>query len=136
MCELRKEVVQPYFFADIDFFSVQAAIMSAGAGEEFVTITSKTNEPIVTTMDPDSDTATSLLSPEQLTPYQVWQLQKKKAELLKAHLDLWQSTVKLTGTGRPVDAIIAPVASSAAPPHGKNRLVKLCIFLHDTPTNG
>lgn len=95
--------------------------MSAGAGEEFVTICSKTNEPIITTMDPESKSATSLLSPESLTPYQVWQLQKKKAELRKAHLDVWQSTSMLTGTGRPIDAIIAPVAGSAAPPHGKNR---------------
>lgn len=99
--------------------------MSAGAGEEFSTICSKTNEPIITTMEPEGGSSTALVSPAILTPYQVWQLQKKKAELRKAHLDVWQSTSKLTGTGRPVDAIIAPVAGSAAPPHGKSRLVHL-----------
>lgn len=65
---------------------------------------------------------------ETLSAYKLWQLQKKRAEMRKNHLDLWESTVSLTGTGRPVDAIISPVASYAAVPHGKNRCVLAIIF--------
>lgn len=102
---------------------LQALILGAGATEDFRTICDKTSEPIIATMEPEggSTESTSLLPDESLSAFQLWQLQKKKTELRKAHLDLWESTAALTGTGRPVDAIIAPVAPYAAPPHGKNR---------------
>ena len=35
-------------------------------------------------------------------------------------MDHWQATISETGTGRPVDALIAPVASSTAHLHGKD----------------
>jgi amidase len=53
--------------------------------------------------------------------YQLWQTQKEKRILRKKYLDRWQATQSSTGTGRPVDAIISPVAPYAAPPHGHNR---------------
>ena len=49
---------------------------------------------------------------------ELWDFHKQKRHLRKAYLDHWQATVGETGTGRPVDAIIAPVAPFAAPPHG------------------
>lgn len=54
-----------------------------------------------------------------LSAYQLWQAQKKIGLLRKKHLDLWESTKELTGTGRPVDAIISPVAPYTALPHGQ-----------------
>lgn len=34
---------------------------------------------------------------------------------------MWEDTVSITGTGRPVDAIIAPTTPYTATPHGMNR---------------
>ena len=58
---------------------------------------------------------------EALTAYQLWQANKRRRELRKEYLEHWQDTVDKTGTGRPVDAIISPVAPFVAPPHGMNR---------------
>lgn len=61
--------------------------------------------------------------PDGITAYQLWQLHKKRRDLREEYLNYWQSTVQATGTGRPVDAIISPVAPYAAPPHGFNTFV-------------
>lgn len=42
-------------------------------------------------------------------------------EYRKEYLDYWNSTAALTGTGRPVDAFIAPVTPYAAAPPDKFR---------------
>lgn len=63
-----------------------------------------------------------------LTAYQLWQLQKEKTALRAQHLAHWRATSSLTGTGRPVDAIIAPVVAYAAPPHGMNKCVVFNLF--------
>jgi len=52
--------------------------------------------------------------------YELWQLHAERRRLQKAYLDYWNSTITRTGTGRPVDAIICPVAAYPAPPHGYN----------------
>lgn len=75
-------------------------------------------------MAPDgvkTDEEWSSTTPQKVSAYGLWQLQKKRTKMRKEHLDLWESTRELTGTGRPVDAIIAPVAATASAPHGKNR---------------
>ena len=97
-------------------------ILAAGAKEDFRTSCAKSGEPLIATMIPEAgpDMATSTVPDVPLSAFQLWQLQKKKLEMRKAHHDLWESTASLTGTGRPVDAIICPVAPCAAPPHGKN----------------
>lgn len=102
------------------------AIWSAGAREDFQVTTLDTGEPIIATMLPDSETITEAVVDSRfpqgdISAYRLWQLHKRKAELRKEYLDLWEKTVQDTGTGRPVDAIIAPAAPYAAPPHGKNR---------------
>lgn len=58
---------------------------------------------------------------EGINAYQLRQLHKEKKDLREAHFALWQATVNETGTGRPVDAIVCPVAPFAAPPHGQNK---------------
>jgi amidase len=63
----------------------------------------------------------------EATAYQLWQIQKKKIDLRKEYLDHWEKTIEVTGTGRPVDAIIAPNAPNDAPPHGLNRCVRYSI---------
>ncbi|KAF8295664.1 general amidase [Clavulina sp. PMI_390] len=52
--------------------------------------------------------------------FELWQLHAKRRELQKSYLDHWNATKDATGTGRPVDAIISPVAPYPAAPHGYN----------------
>ena len=62
-----------------------------------------------------------LLPPLQpASAYELWQVHKLRQELRQEYLDHWQASVKDTGTGRPIDAIISPAAPYAAPPHGKS----------------
>ena len=67
-------------------------------------------------------------------PYTIsesWKLNGER-ELRRAQgLAHWNATKELTGTGRPVDAIISPMAAYAAPPHGKNRCVHYGTILED-----
>jgi len=96
-------------------------IWTAGSTEEFLVTTSASGEPIISTMVPDTEPATPSLLPRTggLTAYQLWQVQKERRDIRTTYLEHWNDTAKSTGTGRPVDAIICPVAPFAAPPHGR-----------------
>ncbi|KAH9839305.1 general amidase [Rhodofomes roseus] len=100
-----------------------SAIWKAGAGEDFHVTTTETGEPVISTMnivegvEPDSSIRPA---PTGISAYALWQVQKARAELRKEYLDHWQKTVEVTGTGRPVDAIISPGTPFVAPPHGRN----------------
>lgn len=61
--------------------------------------------------------------PLNLTAFQYWQLNVRQREAKQAVLDYWRETEGITGTGRPVDAIITPMAPHVAPPHGTNKCV-------------
>ncbi|OSX66119.1 hypothetical protein POSPLADRAFT_1052794 [Postia placenta MAD-698-R-SB12] len=101
-----------------------AAIWKAGASEDFKATTALTGEPVIMSMSPvdGAGPGDPSVRPDAvgMTAYQLWQIQKARADLRKEYLDHWQKTVDTTGTGRPVDAIISPGAPFAAPPHGKN----------------
>ncbi|OAP56028.1 amidase [Fonsecaea erecta] len=45
---------------------------------------------------------------------QVWDLNLKLRQYQQEYMDYWNSTAELTGTGRPVDAVLTPVAPFAA----------------------
>lgn len=64
----------------------------------------------------------SRVSSKGNSAYELWQSQKKRTDLRQEYLDWWQRSGEWaeTGTGRPVDAIICPMAPSVAPPHGGN----------------
>ena len=47
-----------------------------------------------------------------------FQLNRAKAACRQRHLERWQSTASETMTGRPIDAILCPVAPYTAPLHG------------------
>ena len=53
--------------------------------------------------------------------YQLWQVQKARRVLREEYLQHWQDTITTTGTGRPVDAILCPVAAATASPHGTTK---------------
>ena len=63
------------------------------------------------------------VSPPTLSAYELWKIRKARTALREEYLALWRESAKYTGTGRPVDAIIAPVAPHAACPHGKTPYV-------------
>lgn len=55
--------------------------------------------------------------------WELWKLHAERRTLQKEYLDHWNRTAEKTGTGRPVDAIISPVAAYPAPSHGYNSYV-------------
>ena len=70
-----------------------------------------------------------------ISAYELWQVQKLKRDLRQEYLDHWNATVELTGTGRPVDAILSPCAPFVAPPHGMNKC-GFSLFLGGAMANG
>jgi len=57
-----------------------------------------------------------------ISVYDYWQLNKKKLELQKRYLDLWNST-KSDSSGKPIDVLLTPVMPHTAVPHRKCRWV-------------
>ena len=78
---------------------------------------------------PEDAVQKTFLETLNVNAYQLWQMHKTKRDLWKESLDHWMATVKETGTGRPVDAVISPVAPFTATPHGINRYVDLYSIL-------
>lgn len=111
----------------MEIYQCVGAIWGAGAAEDFTAVTSLTGEPLVTSMSPEGELkdeqviASSRPGAASLSAYQLFQVQKTKRGLREEYLKMWEDTVSITGTGRPVDAIICPTAAYAAPPHGMNR---------------
>jgi hypothetical protein len=51
---------------------------------------------------------------QQYTASQISEINVLKRQYQKEYMEYWNSTASLTGTGRPVDAIISPLAPFAA----------------------
>ncbi|TCD60219.1 hypothetical protein EIP91_010541 [Steccherinum ochraceum] len=107
-----------------EMYEILNAIWAVGAEEQKI-VTSTSGEPILTSMDPnepvpeDFNVHKAATTPTPASA--LWQKQKAKRDIREEYLARWENTAKATGTGRPVDAIISPVAPYAAPPHGSNR---------------
>ncbi|OBZ80049.1 Acetamidase [Grifola frondosa] len=117
-------VVDWHPFKHADLNRTLSAIWNAGASQDYKIVTAATGEPVVSTMSPVEEViAKGIFRPDDdgLPAYQLWRVQKLRAGLRKEYLDHWQKTAEVTGTGRPVDAIISPCAPYAAPPHGANK---------------
>ncbi|KAL4066339.1 amidase signature domain-containing protein [Scleroderma yunnanense] len=100
---------------------VTQTMLSAGS-QDIVSATSLSGEPIITSMQIDSDEpldAAFRPKASNITAHQLWHAHKLKRDLRIEYLSHWNATVGQTGTSRPVDAIICPVAPYAATPHGK-----------------
>ncbi|KAM6501145.1 general amidase [Amanita muscaria] len=127
---------EPYKHGDL---CVNAHSIYGAVGEDdFLADTVPTGEPVIRTMELRDDEPVKwpakklnveapalgpLVSADtKLTAYELWQVHKQRRQLRAEYLDHWQATASKTGTGRPVDAIIAPVAPYAAPPHGQNNI--------------
>ncbi|KZT10734.1 general amidase [Laetiporus sulphureus 93-53] len=119
---------EPY--KHLEFGNLMNAIWRAGSRQDIAAAVSSSDEPLLASMDlidpafPDASYGASYFySGDGISAYELWQLHKKKEEMQKEYLDRWMSTAEITGTGRPVDAIICPGAPCAAPPHGRNKFV-------------
>ncbi|KAF8176805.1 general amidase [Pholiota molesta] len=113
-----------------EIYTTAGAIWSAAAAEDFRVTTAPSGEPVIASMDlsaEDSDvvplngTPQFRPVPNGASAYELWQVQKRKRDIRQEYLDYWNATVAVTGTGRPVDAIISPCAAYVAPPHGLNK---------------
>ncbi|TBU38041.1 general amidase [Dichomitus squalens] len=129
--EMTKRALEAAGHSFIEWQSLRHAEYVAVARSSFLADGSEdynscltTGEPIINSMDPSadpSDVPAFRIPRSPLSAYKVWQLNKERKELRKALLDRWQATVSQTGTGRPIDALICPVAPYAAVPHGQTR---------------
>jgi amidase len=105
-------------------FLPQVDIFSSGLTEDILAVIEASGEPRVTSMVPGEEYVTdrpTRFPKQERTAYELWQIHKRKTDLRQEYLEYWEASVRMTGTGRPVDAIISPVAPFAAPPHGQNR---------------
>ncbi|EPQ60789.1 amidase [Gloeophyllum trabeum ATCC 11539] len=112
----------PYKHGEI--YDVTRAIWYADGGEDYEACLSPTGEPLINSMKPGADpheVVAHRKPREPLSAYKLWQLHKQKRRLRKEHLDRWESTSSRTGTGRPIDALLCPVAPYVAVPHGQTR---------------
>lgn len=102
----------------------QGMIWGADGGEDYQTVTAPTQEPILQSQriydEGEKPEPPLFRKSAKLSAYELWQAHKEKRALRKKYLDRWQATSSFTGTGRPIDGIISPVAPFAAPPHGAN----------------
>ncbi|KAF9269992.1 general amidase [Marasmius fiardii PR-910] len=113
-------------FKHEEIYESALSIYNAGAKEDFDVVTGVSGEPLISTMYPDTAQTPGVhdfLRPslDGISAYQLWQAQKKRKLLREEYLWHWQGTEKTTGTGRPVDAILSPVAPATAPPHGTTK---------------
>jgi amidase len=101
-------------------------IWAAAGQEDALAVTSQIGEPVLKSMaDTDTTEGATYIGSKGTSAFELFKIQKKRAVLRKEYLDHWQSTRMSTSTGRPVDAIISPVAPFPPPPHGLYRYVWL-----------
>ena len=103
--------------------SLQHEIWGSGSNQDIQAVLLASGEPLVTSFIPGKEIITGRLPwfpKRNSSAYDLWQIHKRKEALRREYLEYWEASVSLTGTGRPVDAIISPVAPYTAPPHGKN----------------
>ncbi|KAF8273107.1 amidase signature domain-containing protein [Lactarius quietus] len=110
---------KPYKHTEL--FDVTIGIWAAAGQEGPLAITSQIGEPLLKSMEgTNTIEGATLLGNKVISAFELFKIQKQRAALRKEYLDQWHSTRASTSTGRPVDAIISPVAPSPPPPHGKN----------------
>ncbi|KAI0365222.1 general amidase [Pilatotrama ljubarskyi] len=107
-----------------ELYECLATIWIAGAISDISATTAETGEPRITSMSPEADPLvdTGVHYSSGISAYELWQVQKKRTTLREEYLAHWRATAARTGTGRPVDAIISPVAPFPPPPHGKTTI--------------
>ncbi|KAJ7246279.1 general amidase [Mycena haematopus] len=119
--------------------SPKAAIWTSASDQDFKTAMAPSGEPLIMSMkllQEEGDAPFLSLSDSVLSAFELWQLHKTKRDLRQEHAKHWEDTIGQTGTGRPVDAIISPVAPHTALRHGwhKNAQYTMVLNLLDYPS--
>ncbi|KAM0787774.1 hypothetical protein ACM66B_003829 [Microbotryomycetes sp. NB124-2] len=90
-------------------YQILGEIFNADGGHDVNLACALSGEPrIESALDPNA---------KHLSTWEYWQVARRKQLYIKEHLDHWEATKSRTGTGRPVDAIIAPVGAGPAHLH-------------------
>ncbi|EJU04610.1 general amidase [Dacryopinax primogenitus] len=136
-------VIEWKHYKPLEIRAVLNALFLSDGGTDFVAHTSlPPHELLLTTVFPRPDSPFShpslalpppaentLLLPHPSIPvHELYSLHVEKRQLAKGFLDAWISSRTRTGTGRPVDALLAPVMATPAPPHGRNAYDFYCEY--------
>lgn len=118
----------PYKQAEIT--TITNSIWNSGANEDYKAAAAPTGEPVIASMGVLPEDTELLFRPtgSGISAFELWQIQKRKRALRQEYLKHWEDTVITTGTGRPVDAIISPMAPYTAPPHGMNKTAQYTMW--------
>jgi amidase len=65
---------------------------------------------------------------EPLNTYDYWRLSHSRQLYVQEQLGAWEATAQFTGTGRPIDAILAPPSSCLPPAHGTPQYIYYTSF--------
>lgn len=98
-------------------YDIISRIYSADGGEDIQRSCDAGGEPVMYNLMSDGKPKT------HLSTWESWQVNQEKSQYRKEYLDYWQGTKEKTGTGRAVDAIVAPVSSWASCKHDTNDYV-------------
>ncbi|KAI0695526.1 general amidase [Cytidiella melzeri] len=101
-------------------------IWTSASQADYADATAPTGEPILNSMnlsdeEINSEANTFLPPLTSVSAYDLWKLHLEKRTFRQEYLEQWNATSTMTGTGRPMDAIISPVSANAPAPHGFNR---------------
>lgn len=66
--------------------------------------------------------------PEPLNTYDYWRISHLRELYVQEQLRAWEATAQCTGTGRPIDAILAPPSSCLPPAHGTPQYIYYTSF--------
>ncbi|GAA6006957.1 hypothetical protein JCM10207_009151 [Rhodosporidiobolus poonsookiae] len=94
-----------------DTFALSEQFFAADGGEDFRQILSAIGEPLIDGLPPATSGA---------TVYEMWQLNRLKEQMQQEFLAKWLKTAGETTTGRPIDALLAPVKQTTAGPPSWN----------------
>ncbi|BGO99058.1 hypothetical protein NBRC10513v2_000159 [Rhodotorula toruloides] len=92
--------------------SILTKLFLADGGEDIATQCATSGEPLM------EGAFKGVVKPPAISTYAFWQLCRDRRDYIAEQLAAWERTKELTGTGRPVDALISPPAPYPSFRHG------------------
>ncbi|BGP28439.1 hypothetical protein JCM10296v2_000171 [Rhodotorula toruloides] len=92
--------------------SILTKLFLADGGEDIATQCATSGEPLM------EGAFKGVVKPPAISTYAFWQLCRDRRDYIAEQLVAWECTKELTGTGRPVDALISPPAHYPSFRHG------------------
>ncbi|GAA5821697.1 hypothetical protein JCM11251_000979 [Rhodosporidiobolus azoricus] len=129
--EAKGHKVVDWTFPDAEkMYNIISRIYAADGGEDINRACALSGEPSIFGMFEKDG------GPKNLSTYEYWQLCFERRKFITTQLAAWESTASLTGTGRPLDAILLPVAPYPSFAHDTDQDVTYTALsnLNDYPT--